>query len=182
MRLLFAASLMAITLAAFGCASQTVDDTAITTSVKSKLAANTDTSAIKIHVDTVNGVVTLSGTVPTATEKSRAEEIARKTDGVTRVVNNIAVDPNAVGATNAGEKAGEAARSASDSLSDATILSKIKTQLVAEGVIGTNVDVTDGNVVIRGEVENGAEKDKAEAIAKKTDGVKSVKNLLTIKK
>ena len=67
-------------------------------------------------------------------------------------------------------------------MSDASILTKIKSQYLAQGIVGTNVDVNDGVVVIKGEVENAQEKAQAEAIAMKTDGVKSVKNQLTIKK
>ncbi|HZS07808.1 MAG TPA: BON domain-containing protein [Blastocatellia bacterium] len=193
MRLFLVTCLITVTLAAFGCASQSTDDVAITTKVKGKLAANSDTSAIKIGVETVNGVVTLSGTVPTETEKAKAEEVTGNTDGVARVVNNIRVDPNSIGATNAGEKAGEAverakektseaARVAGDAISDAAILARIKAQLVAGGVTGTDVDVRNGDVVIKGQVKSAAEKEKAEVIARTTDGVKSVKSLLTIRK
>jgi osmotically-inducible protein OsmY len=142
--------------------------------VKSNLAADSETSAMRISVETNGGVVTLSGTVPTAAEKSKAEQLAKNTEGVTRVVNNITVDPSA-GAANTGERAG-------DAMSDATILAKIKSQLLAEGIVGTNVDVTHGEVVIKGEVENTQEKTTAENIARKTEGVKNVKNELTIKK
>ena len=169
------AILLLIALFTFGCGSQKVDDAAITTEVKSKLAIDGDTSALKIGVETENGVVNLSGTVPTTTEKTRAEEIAKEVEGVARVVNNITVDPETIGATNAGESAGEF-------ISDATILTKIKSQLLAETIIGTNVDVTDGEVVIKGEVESAQEKQKAEEIARKTDGVISVKNELVVKK
>ena len=44
------------------------------------------------------------------------------------------------------------------------------------------MDVTDGEVVIKGEVESAQEKQKAEEIARKTDGVISVKNELVVKK
>lgn len=175
MKILLVTLLAVLTLTFFGCATRTMDDTSITTTVKSKLAADTDTSAIRIGVETNSGVVTLSGEVPTATEKSKAEQLAKNTEGVTRVVNNIMVSPPKTESPGIGEKTGEA-------ITDATILTKIKTQYLAEGIIGTNVDVTDGAVVIKGEVENAAEKTKAEDIAKKTDGVKSVKNQLTIKK
>jgi len=175
MKILLVTLLTVLALTFFGCATSTMDDTSITTKVKSKLAADTDTSAIRIGVETNNGVVTLNGEVPTATEKSKAEQLAKNTEGVTRVVNNIMVSPRTTASPGIGEKTGEA-------MSDATILTKIKTQYLAEGIIGTNVDVTDGAVVIKGEVENTAEKTKAEDIAKKTDGVKSVKNQLTIKK
>lgn len=88
-------------LVCFGCSAQKVDDSAVTTKVKSKLAADANTSAIKIKVETTDGVVTLSGAVPTTTEKAEAERVARDTQGVTRVINQIVIDPNATGATSA---------------------------------------------------------------------------------
>jgi predicted small secreted protein len=66
-------------------------DPGITTAVKSKLAADERTSAMKIDVDTSNKVVTLNGTVNSQAEKSAAEQVARNTDGVANVVNNLTV-------------------------------------------------------------------------------------------
>jgi osmotically-inducible protein OsmY len=74
------AALVAVLSAACG---QT--DAGITTAVKSKFAADDDVKAYQIDVDTNNKVVTLSGTVDTATAKTRAVEIARGTDGVANV-------------------------------------------------------------------------------------------------
>lgn len=164
------------------CSSQAIDDSTVTAKVKSKLAADSPTSAIKIGVDTREGVVTLSGTVPTDTEKNKAEQLARNTDGVKRVTNDIKVDPNSASASNFGEKAGEAAKDLGESLSDAAILAKVKAKLVADGITGTNIDVTDGAVVLKGQVEDANEKAKAESIVKNTAGVKDVKNQLTVKK
>lgn len=68
-----------------------VSDSAITAAVKSKLLANSSTSGMDIHVETNHGVVTLSGTVSSDAEKELAERIARNTDGVTDVTNNLNV-------------------------------------------------------------------------------------------
>lgn len=189
MRTLLVTLLTVLALAALGCNSATVSDSAITTKVKTKLAADTRTSAIKIEVETVNGVVTLTGAVPTEAEKSAAEQIAKATEDVKSVTNRLTVQPGvsnvdkAAGAVDAaGDKAAGAAHGVGAAASDATILTKIKSQLVAAGIIGTNVDVTNGAVVLKGEVDNAQEKARAEAIAKKTEDVKSVTNQLTIKK
>ena len=45
----------------------------------------------KIDVDTKDNVVTLSGTVTNAAGKARAEALAKDTDGVKRVVNNLKI-------------------------------------------------------------------------------------------
>jgi len=67
---------------------QALDDTAITTKVKTELLAQKDVNGTAISVDTKDGQVTLSGTVPPA-QIARAEEITRKVDGVREVVNQL---------------------------------------------------------------------------------------------
>jgi hyperosmotically inducible protein len=182
MRKLVIPMLIAVAVFLVSCNSQAVDDSTITAKVKSKLAADTDTSAIKISVETRDGVVSLTGTVPTDAEKTKAEQIARATDGVKRVSNDIKVDPNSRSATNLGEKSGEAVKGVGETLSDAAILATVKAKLVADGITGTDVDVTAGEVILKGQVENASEKTKAENIVKHTAGVKDVRNQLTIKK
>lgn len=66
-------------------------DTAITTKVKAKFAKDNDVSAMKIHVKTKAGVVTLTGTAKSDMEKSKAEDLAKDTEGVKSVRNNIKV-------------------------------------------------------------------------------------------
>lgn len=68
-----------------------IDDTMITTSVKTAVLAEPGLSSLKIEVDTKDGVVTLSGTVATQELKSRATQIAQNTNGVRSVVDNLAV-------------------------------------------------------------------------------------------
>ena len=62
-----------------------VDDTWITTKVKSEFAANKSVKGSDISVSTTDGTVTLTGTVATAKEKSHAEAIAKKVKGVKTV-------------------------------------------------------------------------------------------------
>jgi osmotically-inducible protein OsmY len=66
-----------------------IDDTTITTSVKTKLAAEKGATLTRIQVDTDRGVVQLSGVVDSAAEKARAEQIARGVSGVKSVKNNL---------------------------------------------------------------------------------------------
>lgn len=180
MRRLIIPMLIAVTVFFAGCNSQGVDDTAITAKVKGKLAADSETSAMKISVETKDGVVTLTGTVDKDTEKNKAEQLARNTDGVKRVANNLKVEPDSMGANNSGKDSG--GTGVGETLSDAAILATVKAKLVADGITGTNVDVTNGEVVLNGQVENANEKAKAEQLAKATAGVKEVKNQLSIKK
>lgn len=60
-------------------------DTWITTKVKADLLATKDVSGMDIKVETVNGVVSLSGSVDTQAEADRAVAVAKAIEGVTRV-------------------------------------------------------------------------------------------------
>lgn len=66
-------------------------DAVITTAVTGALARAPDLSAIKINVDTQNGVVTLKGPAPTAAARDKATEIAKQVKGVTSVNNQLVV-------------------------------------------------------------------------------------------
>ena len=71
-----------------------IDDTAITTAVKTHLATDGPLKTMtQISVKTVENTVYLSGVAATPQDKQRAEEIARQVEGVHSVVNNIVVQP-----------------------------------------------------------------------------------------
>lgn len=70
-------------------------DAGITTAVKNKLAADDTVKAYQVDVDTDNHVVTLKGDVNTSLEKDRAVEIARNTDGVRDVIDQLRVTDTA---------------------------------------------------------------------------------------
>jgi hyperosmotically inducible protein len=101
LRVIALAALTGITLLSTGCAvvrgqetvGAYVDDTAITTAVKAKFVDDKIVSAGSISVETLNGIVQLSGFAKSATEKSRAEQIARDSKNVRSVRNDIVVRP-----------------------------------------------------------------------------------------
>lgn len=68
---------------------QNWDDSGITGTVKRKLAADTTSTLTRVSVTTVKGNVSLTGVVPTASDRARAEEIARSVNGVQQVTNNL---------------------------------------------------------------------------------------------
>ena len=71
-----------------------VKDSLITTKVKAKLAEKHLTTLTRIKVDTdENGVVWLSGRAPTQDAADLASMIAKNTEGVTSVHNDVAVQP-----------------------------------------------------------------------------------------
>jgi hyperosmotically inducible protein len=66
-------------------------DPLITATVKTKMLADATVSGLKIDVDTTDGVVSLTGDVASALEKRRAIEIARETDGVKSVKDQLKI-------------------------------------------------------------------------------------------
>ena len=108
-----------------GCAQT---DSGITTKVKSKFAADDMVKAYQIDVDTADHVVTLRGDVETQAARMRAMELARSTDGVRDVVDqmvvrgaaatsgdvDVDVDGDADIDTNVDDKAADAARKTGD--------------------------------------------------------------------
>jgi osmotically-inducible protein OsmY len=65
----------------------------ITTAIKTKLIADSGLSAFKIDVDTTDGVVTLSGTVPSPEAISHAMKLAMEVEGVQQVISTLTVRP-----------------------------------------------------------------------------------------
>jgi hyperosmotically inducible periplasmic protein len=101
LRTTIAAAVAAAALITTGCAvtrgqetvGAYVDDTTITTQVKSRFVENKQVDASSIRVETLNGTVMLSGFAKNFTEKETAESIARRVNGVKSVKNEIAVRP-----------------------------------------------------------------------------------------
>ena len=97
--LLVAAITAALTLASTGCAvvrdQQTVgsyvDDATLTARVKARFAKDPTVSALAINVETLKGVVQLSGFAKSEAEKDAAAKLARETSGVASVRNDILV-------------------------------------------------------------------------------------------
>ncbi len=93
----FAAILVLVAVVS-GCRSMTgksagtnADDATITASVKTKLVADKASNLTRVDVDTNNGTVYLNGTVDSAEQKARAEQLAWQAQGVKSVVNNLQV-------------------------------------------------------------------------------------------
>ena len=72
---------------------QKTNDAAITLAVKGALIDADDVLGRQVKVGSLDGVVSLSGVVPTPEDKARAEQIALEAKGVVRVVNALDVGP-----------------------------------------------------------------------------------------
>jgi len=174
MRKTLAIGAFAVLALAVACAQS---DSGITARVKTKLAADTTVQAHEINVDTKNRVVSLTGTVDTQAAKDKAVEIARTTDGVADVVDNLSVKQGEVasGAT--------LSESAAGAVDDATITTKVKAKLLADSLVGglkIDVDTQGGVVTLSGDnMKSQAEIDQAIRLAKEVEGVRDVKSNLT---
>lgn len=171
-------------------AGSTMNDGWITTKLKAKFVPDDALEGSDIEVDTTNGVVTLTGRVPTAVAQKRAVEIAKATEGVRQVVDKMTVRPatdtgQAVedAAERTAERGERAAERIGDSVGDGWITAKVKSQFIGVDVLDGSdiaVDTANGVVTLTGTVKSQAAKARAEAIAKTIDGVKSVSNRLTV--
>lgn len=100
---LFAASAGLASFSLTGCSAtssrestgQYVDDSAITTKVKTQLVEDNTVKAREVKVETYKGVVQLSGFVDNQDQKDRAAQIASNVAGVREVKNNIEIKPMA---------------------------------------------------------------------------------------
>jgi hyperosmotically inducible periplasmic protein len=179
-------------------AQQPVKDRWITMKIHSMFVPEDALEDSNVDVDTVNGVVTLSGTVTTEAGRARALAIAKNTDGAKRVVDKLRVrpaerEPGDV-ARDAGRATSSAAKEAAKDTKAATrttgrkatdgwVKSKIYAQYLTERALDDSdidVDVGNGVVTLKGTVKTAAGKTRAVAIAKATDGVKNVKDNLKV--
>ncbi|MEH2920587.1 molecular chaperone OsmY [Samsonia erythrinae] len=152
-------------------ASGYMSDSAITAKVKSALLEDKSITSSDISVETSNGVVTLSGFVGSQALGTHAVDIATKVDGVKSVSDKLQVKD-------------ASSQSVGAYADDAVVTSTVKAKLLADDIVPSRkvkVETQDGVVQLSGEVDNKAQSDRAESIAKGVEGVKSVKNSLTVK-
>ena len=148
-----------------------IDDSTITTKVKSALLANEDVKSFDIKVETRKGEVQLSGFVDNQAQMDRAIAVARGVEGVKNVDNkmNLKATTTTIG----------------DKIDDAVITTKVKAALLADESVKSFDIATvtrDGEVQLSVFVDNQTQIDQATAIARGVEGVKNVINELSIKK
>ena len=148
-----------------------IDDSVVTTKVKSALLGDPDVKGVDIKVETRKGEVQLSGFVETQTQIDRAMDLARGVDGVKHVANNMTL------------KSGSA--TVGTTVDDTIVTTRVKTALLADKAIkGTDISVVTnrGLVQLSGYVDNRSEIDRAVEVARAVEGVKSVDNKMSVKK
>ncbi len=141
------------------------DDQRIATDIRAALMRDADLDSSRINVEVRNGRVILQGTVPTIWAKSRAEEDARWTRGVTGVVNELTVAPSRAG-------------------TDRELAIQIERALQRDSAVdATNIDVTveRRRATLSGIVRNWAERNAALEDALHVPGVVDVRDGLSIR-
>jgi hyperosmotically inducible periplasmic protein len=121
-----------------------------------------------ISIESKDGIVTLSGSVTEGSHKSLAQETAAALPGVKRVDNRL-----------------ELKGDHPDEHSDGWLDVKVKTTLLFHRNVnahGTDVEVKDGIVTLKGEAASQAQKELTTEYAKEVEGIKDVKNEMTVAK
>ncbi len=178
-----------------GAGQPKISDSDLKTAIKTKLDSDAQLKAADIGVsaDGDDNTATLSGTVETQALRTRAVDLARSAHAGLIITDKIDVKPRELTradytdemATKERERATGYGEKVGNSLDDAWIHTKIVSKLIANPDTPErkiNVDVVNNAVVLRGTVTTNEEKMEAERVAKETEGVKSVKNLLKVNK
>jgi osmotically-inducible protein OsmY len=145
------------------------EDSTITASVKSKMAADTTVPAMKINVDTKDGAVTLTGEVDNDAAKAKAETIAKGVEGVKSVKNNITVKPAAP------------AMPPPAASNDAAIKKAVEDKLVAAKITGVTVTVNGGVATLTGTLPRDQMQKAVMAANEASPKPTSVTNQITVK-
>jgi len=165
---------------ASGCAQT---DARITTSVEAALATDDLVKGREIDVDTKAGMVTLNGTVETPQEETKALEIARRTDGVAGVIDNISVGRTADQPAPTTGRYGETPEVSSRLNLDPGLTVEVKTKLLTDPTVSglaIDVDTRDRVVTLTGTVGSQAEKQRALDIARRVENVLRVEDKLIV--
>ena len=148
-----------------------MDDSGITAKVKSALVDAKDIKSNDISVNTSKGVVTLNGFVSSQDQAEHAVTLAKGVEGVKSVSDKLHVKDSTKS-------------SVKGYASDTAITSEVKAKLLADDLVpsrNVKVETQDGLVQLSGTVKTKAQSDRAESVASAIEGVKSVKNDLTVK-
>lgn len=148
-----------------------IDDTVLTTKVKSALLADPEIKSFDLKVETRKGEVQLSGFVNTQAQIDMAIGVARGIEGVKGVENGISIKDGAASIGNA--------------VDDGIITAGVKSALLADpGMKSFDIAVVTrkGEVQLSGFVDSQAQIDQAVAIAGRVSGVTRVGNEMSIKK
>lgn len=147
-------------------------DAWLITKVKAALLFHRSVSGIKTEVNVKDGIVTLQGEATSQAQKDLTTEYAKDVEGVKNVNNEMTVG-----------KTSKKTRTTGDKIDDASITAQVKMTLLyhrSTSGLKTSVTTKKGVVTLGGKAKTAAEKDLATKFANDVNGVKEVKNRMTI--
>jgi len=147
-------------------------DTWLMMKVKTTLLFHRSVNGFKTEVDVKDGIVTLQGETTSQAQKDLTTEYAKDIDGVKDVTNKMTVT-----------KTSKKGRMVGQKIDDASITAQVKMALLYDrstSALSTSVTTKKGVVTLRGNAKNATEKDLATKLVNDVNGVKRVKNLMTI--
>lgn len=148
-----------------------IDDSVVTTRVKSALLADHDVKSFDIKVETRKGQVQLSGFVDTRERMDKAIAVVRQVEGVKGVENGMTLKE---GQTTLG-----------DAVDDSVITTRVKSALFAVPEVKSfdiAVVTRKGEVQLSGFIDSADQVNRVLAIVRSVEGVQSVTNEMTLKK
>lgn len=140
--------------------------------VKYTLLFHRSVSVVTTEVSVKDGIVTLRGGAASQAQKDLTTEYARDVEGVKDVNNEMTIGKTPKKKQTVGSK-----------IDDASITAQVKMTLLyhrSTSALNTSVTTKRGVVTLTGKAKNAAEKDLAAKFAIDVNGVKSVKNRMTI--
>ena len=150
-------------------------DAWLTTKVKTMFLFHRNVSAMT-EVNTKDGIVTLRGEAESQAQKDLTTEYAKDVEGV-KDVNNEMTAPKTLGKTS------KKVHTVAGKIDDASVTAQVKMTLLyhrSTSALKTSVTTKNGVVTLSGKAKNAAEKDLATKFVNDVNGVKSVKNHMTI--
>jgi hyperosmotically inducible protein len=148
-----------------------IDDTVVTTRVKTALIEHDETKGFDIKVETRKGTVQLSGFVDNRSQADRALTIAKGVEGVKATVDAMTV------------KEGQA--TIGNAVDDSVITARVKSALLADPTVKSldiAVATRKGEVQLSGFVATQQQIDQAVSVARGVEGVQTVANKLAVQK
>jgi len=155
------------------------DDARVTTSIQARYFLDNVVKPRQIDVETREGVVTLKGTVASQDERAQALLLARTTEGVRRVEDDLTVDASLDrAAASVDDRAAAPAGTsgiASPRANDDALANAVRSKLAGDpGASSIDISARDGVVMLQGNVASAQVKQRALTAARATDGVTQV--------
>ena len=143
------------------------------TKVKTTLLFHRNVNGLKTEVSVKDAIVTLRGDASSEAQKELTTEYAKDVEGVKDVKNEMTVS----GASTKKQK------TTGEKIDDASITAQVKMTLLSHrstSAVSTKVKTKNGVVTLSGNARNAAEKDLVTKFASDVNGVKNVRNRMTV--